>query len=210
MRAFFRPSRTTFAASVFAVAAIAGAAAQPNNPPGPPPPGPPSAPWMQHWATDREAMLDAELAVLKAGLRLTPDQMKLWEPFESAVRDADRMRMAHMQEMMERMEKMRRVGPMGPMGMDQMGPMGMGMEGGESMSPVDRLQTMASHLTDAGAALKKVADAAKPLYASLDDPQKRMFGLLAPEVIAMRHGHGMGPWGPRRRFFEDEGDPDGE
>ena len=32
-------------------------------------------------------MLDARLAGLKAGLRLTPDQEKLWGPFEAAVRD---------------------------------------------------------------------------------------------------------------------------
>jgi hypothetical protein len=29
---------------------------------------------MQHWADDHEAMLDAKLAGLKAGLRLTSDQ----------------------------------------------------------------------------------------------------------------------------------------
>ena len=65
------------------------------NPPGPP--GPPPPPWMQHWAADHEAMLDAKLAGLKAGLRLTPDQEKLWGPFEFAIRDAAKMRMAHMQ-----------------------------------------------------------------------------------------------------------------
>ena len=40
---------------------------------------------MQHWAADRETMLDAKLAGMKAGLRLTTDQEKLWPPFESAV-----------------------------------------------------------------------------------------------------------------------------
>jgi hypothetical protein len=62
---------------------------------------------MQHWAVDREALLDAKLGGLKAGLRLTPDQEKLWPPFESAVRDAAQMRMEHMQAMMERMQEMR-------------------------------------------------------------------------------------------------------
>ena len=39
---------------------------------------------MQHWAADHEALLDARLAGLKAGLKLTPDQEKSWGPFEAA------------------------------------------------------------------------------------------------------------------------------
>jgi hypothetical protein len=39
---------------------------------------------MQHWAADHEAMLDAKLAGLKAGLRLTSDQEKLWPSLETA------------------------------------------------------------------------------------------------------------------------------
>ena len=58
---------------------------------------------MQHWAADHQALLDAKLAGLKAGLKLTPDQEKLWEPFEAAVRDAAKMRMEHMRAMMEGM-----------------------------------------------------------------------------------------------------------
>jgi len=50
--------------------------------------GPAGMERMQHWAADHEAMLDAKLAGLKAGLKLTSDQEKLWAPFEAAVRDA--------------------------------------------------------------------------------------------------------------------------
>ena len=140
---------------------------------------------MQHWAADHAALLDAKLGGLKAGLRLTPDQEKLWGPFESAVRAAAQMRMEHMQHMMERMGTMRH---MGEMGMEQGGGMheGMGMEEGEAMSPVDRLERIATRLTQAGAALQKVADAAKPLYASLDDEQKRVFRVPLPRD----DGHG--------------------
>ena len=56
---------------------------------------------MQRWVDDRAAMLDARLGGLKAGLRLTPDQEKLWGPFEAAVRDFAQTRMNHMQSMME-------------------------------------------------------------------------------------------------------------
>jgi len=180
---------TALAASLFAVTMVAGALAQANNAPEPPTTG-----RMQHWAVDHEALLDAKLGGLKAGLRLTPDQEKLWAPFESAVRDAARMRMEHMQGMMDRMEEMRH--------MDN----DMGMEEGEAMSPVDRLDRMANRLTQAGAALQKVADAAKPLYASLDDSQKRIFGFLAHEMMTMGHGPGeMGPQRRHRRYDQDEG-----
>ena len=48
---------------------------------------------VQRWAADRETMLDAKLAGMKAGLQLTPDQEKLWSPFESAVKDAAKARL---------------------------------------------------------------------------------------------------------------------
>ena len=64
---------------------------------------------MQNWADDHEAFLDAKLAGLKAGLRLTPDQEKLWPPFETAVRDAAKLHMDQMKSMMDRMQKMREM-----------------------------------------------------------------------------------------------------
>jgi hypothetical protein len=192
MRSSFRTPITALAASFFAVTTASCALAQANSPAEPPATG-----WMQHWAVDREALLDAKLGGLKAGLRLTPDQEKLWPPFESAVRDAAKMRMEHMQGMMERMDEMRRTDN--------------DMEEGEGMSPVDRLDRMASGLTQAGAALQKVADAAKPLYASLDDSQKRIFGFLSHEMMTMGHGPGgMGPRDGHRRYHEEEGGPEEE
>ena len=66
----------------------------------------PAAERMQEWAADHEAFLDAKLAGLKAGLRLTSDQDKLWPPFETAVRDAAKLHMDQMKSMMDRMRKM--------------------------------------------------------------------------------------------------------
>ena len=48
-----------------------------------------------HWrpsAEDVSAFMDARIAALKAGLRLTPDQEKNWPAFESAVRDMAKAR----------------------------------------------------------------------------------------------------------------------
>jgi hypothetical protein len=60
---------------------------------------------MQQWAADHATMLDAKLAGIKAGLGLTSDQEKLWGPFESAVKDADKSRMDAMGEMMRMRSK---------------------------------------------------------------------------------------------------------
>jgi hypothetical protein len=129
---------------------------------------------MQNWAADHETLLGAKLAGMKAELALTADQEKLWSSFESAVKDAAKARMDAMQAMMRPRED------------------------SERLSPVDRLQAMADHMAQAAADLRKIADAAKPLYASLDDPQKHKFGMLGrmlmPEraqfaMEMMRHHH---------------------
>src|SRR6202166_5466247 len=41
---------------------------------------------------DRAAFADARIAAVKAGLKLTPDQDKLWPPVEAAVRDFAQLR----------------------------------------------------------------------------------------------------------------------
>jgi len=60
---------------------------------------------------------------------------------------------------------------------------------GQTLSPIDRLEAMGQRMTEHGAAIKKVADAAEPLYASLDDAQKRRFALLGRALFMMGHGH---------------------
>lgn len=180
MKASFRASLIPFAASAFVIASFAGAAAQSENPPGPPPA------WMEHWEAVHAALLDARLAGLKAGLRLTPDQEKQWGPFEAAVRDAAQMREQHMMSHMESMHGMAGLG--------------MGEEEGAPGSPIDRLEAMADQLSQAGAALKKVADAGQPLYASLDDTQKHVFAMLGREMMMLGHGGGMMGWGPAHEW----------
>jgi len=195
MRPLLRVSLAAFAASCLAAPA---AVAQSVGPP-------PAEMHRMQWAADHEAMLDAKLAGLKAGLKLTPDQEKLWAPFEATVRAVADMRMEHMEEMMARMHDMRAGDDMEKEG----GEFGLGI------SPIERLDRLANRLSEAGAALKKVADAAKPLYGSLDEEQKRVFGFLSREMMRMRHhgiemgmGMGMGPGGHHRWHGEEEGEPD--
>jgi zinc resistance-associated protein len=149
---------------------------------------------MQQWASDREAVSEAQLAGLKAGLKLNPDQQKLWQPFEAAVLDAMKMRTERMPAMMDRMQKMREMNTT-EQKQDSDEPKDMGSSEA-TISPIDNLETMADAMIARGGALKKIADPAKFLYASLDESQKRLFALLGPEALTMGIGHrGMGMMG---------------
>jgi hypothetical protein len=140
---------------------------------------------MQDWAADHQALLDARLAGLKAGLKLTADQDPLWAPFEAAVRDDANLRMNQMKLSMERMQQMREM----MQGMKESEDLKEMAAQGQAVSPVDRLAAVGQRLSERGAAITKVAEAAKPLYASLDDSQKRRFVMLGREMLMMGHGH---------------------
>ena len=62
-------------------------------------------------------------------------------------------------------------------------------EPGETVSPIDRLEAMGQDMSARGAAIEKVAEAGKPLYASLDNSQKRRFVVLGRALFMMGHGH---------------------
>ena len=57
---------------------------------------------------------------------------------------------------------------------------------GERMSPVDRLEAMSDRLSQGATNVKKIADAAKPLYDSLDKSQKHKFGMLGRMLMPER------------------------
>jgi hypothetical protein len=117
---------------------------------------------MEHSAADQETVLDAKLAGVRAGLTLTADQEKLWGPFQSAVQHAAKSRMDAMRQMMQTRAQ------------------------GEPMSPVDHLEAMADRLSQGATDIKKIADAAKPLYNSLDESQKHKFGMLGRMLMPER------------------------
>ena len=103
---------------------------------------------MQRWATEHKARMDARLEDTKDALKLRPEQYPLWEAFESSVREADKTLMDDTREMMQSRDK---------------------------MSPPERLDMMSRHMAHRAASMKKVAEAAKPFYANLDDAQKQNF-----------------------------------
>lgn len=136
------------------------APAAPGAAPPPPPAAGPAARGPRFSAEDRAAFFEARIAAVKAGLRLTPEQDKMWPPVESAVRDM-------VKQGMEAREKRQAQGA--------------------PADPVERIARMGEMASQRGAAMTRVADAARPLYASLNVEQKRRLMVL---VRPMR-GHGM-------------------
>jgi hypothetical protein len=141
-------------------------------------------PWMHHRmnAEDRAALVDARIAAVHAGLKLTPDQEKLWPPVEAAVRDFAKLRMDRANARMQ------------------------GRDAQDSQMPEDpiaRLRDRADNMAASAAAMKKIADAADPLYKTLDDGQKRRLAILT------HRGRFGGEEGWRRRGMEHDHDRGG-
>lgn len=147
---------------------------------------------------DRAAFADARIAAVKAGLKLTPDQEKLWPPLETAVRDFAKMRIDRANARMESRK-----------------------DGNDNTNdnPVQRLQRHADVMAATAAGLKRIADAADPLYKTLDDGQKRRLlvltrgaGRLAGERWLERSErggrHGMGRDMDRGRNRDGDSDRD--
>jgi zinc resistance-associated protein len=109
---------------------------------------------VKHWA---EVGIDAQLKGMKTSLRLTADQAKNWDPFESAVKAAQEARLAALQK-------------------EQSG----------NLSPMDRNAAQADRLQESQANLEKIVEAAKPLYASLDGAQKQKFIALGRKLVPER------------------------
>ena len=137
---------------------------------------------------DRAALADARIAAVHAGLKLNADQEKLWSPVESAVREFAKLRI-------DRANARMNAKP----------------EEDAQKDPVTRLRERADNMTTMAAAMKKIADAADPLYKTLDDGQKRRLEVLTHMEGRFgggwRHhgfGHGM-MGGDRDRDYDRDG-----
>jgi hypothetical protein len=147
----------------------------------------------RHWSfnhmrmnpEDRAAFADARIAAVHAGLKLSADQEKLWPPVEAAVREFAKLRI-------DRANARMNASP------DDAGQQ-------KPDDPVARLRERADNLATSAAAMKKIADAADPLYKTLDDGQKRRLAVLTHmerrfggEGGWRHHGMGMGGMGMDR------------
>ncbi|HEY0144953.1 MAG: Spy/CpxP family protein refolding chaperone [Methylovirgula sp.] len=148
---------------------------------------------------DRAAFLDARIAALHAGLVLTPAQEKLWPSVESALRETHKV--------IADQRAARRNSP-------------------RPADPVAWLQRASDNTMARGEALKKLADAAGPLYSSLNDDQKNRlpfllhaahFHFFGARFAANDNWHGQHDWrgdrgGDDSQGRDDEADhaPDGD
>jgi len=143
-------------------------------------------PWSHYHARlnpeDRAALADARIAAVHAGLKLSPDQEKLWPPVEAAVKDFAKLRIDRANARMAE-----RQAASGDDGRPQ-----------TADNPVARLQQHADAMATTAAALKKIAETADPLYKTLDDGQKRRLAILTHMEGGGRFGGREGMW--HRRF----------
>lgn len=152
---------------------------------------------------DRAALADARIAAVHAGLKLTPDQDKLWPPVEAAVRDFAKLRIDRAKAQMAEWQNERGDDAKGG------GVKGADAKGADAKAastpdnPVARLQQHADAMAATAVALKRIAETADPLYKTLDDGQKRRLAILTH--MEGRPG-GEGHRGPRD--FERDGDRD--
>jgi hypothetical protein len=121
-------------------------------------------------AEDVAAFTEARIAALKAGLQLKAEQEKNWGGLETSLRDAAKTRVANMEEWRDK----------APPAFDT--------------DPIGALQRRARNMSARATAFEKIAAAAKPLYDSLDEAQKRRFGPLLKAAVGggMGGGRGMG------------------
>jgi zinc resistance-associated protein len=101
--------------------------------------------------SDRAAFLDARIAALHAGLKLSPDQEKLWPAVESALRTAGKSAM-------ERFQNLKTEPPDGNL--------------------IDRIQRRGENAIARGQNLEAIANAAALLYATLSEEQKHRLPVL--------------------------------
>lgn len=156
------------ALAIPSAALVGPAAAQPAPAPASSPAAPPAAPltvtpqnpeMIARRMARRAARVDRDIETLRAGLQLTPAQAALWPPVAAAIHAVDTARGFRFKQTME-----------------------------NAPSQVDGLKMQGDHMAAMGAAIARLADATKPLVASLTPDQKSRIpsllqGVRLPKVM---------------------------
>ena len=119
-------------------------------------------------AADWNTLTDMRIDVVKAALKLTPDQEKYWPAIEGAIRARARDRQARFAEMEKRVTELRQGNP---------------VEVLRNRDPIDFLRRRADALAERSTDLKNLANAWEPLYKTLSPDQKQRMAFLALYVL---------------------------
>ncbi|MEP9352169.1 Spy/CpxP family protein refolding chaperone [Xanthobacter sp. KR7-65] len=127
---------------------------------------------------DRAIFTDARIAALKTTLKLTPDQEKLWPGVEQTLKDVAKERAQRMQQIRADRQAARQANT--------------------AVDPIARMRTAADRMDARATDLRKIADAADPLYKTLDTDQKQRLNALLRQQFKGMGGHRGFHEGPRR------------
>jgi hypothetical protein len=109
----------------------------------------------QQSEADRLTLIEARIAAVKTGLQLTPAQLKDWDNLEKTVREVIAARAARQVADVKEAAAFR-----------------------DKDDVVSGMKLAARDFSARGAELNRVADAAAPLFASMDTAQKHRFAVL--------------------------------
>jgi hypothetical protein len=110
--------------------------------------------------SDPKRLTDVRIALVRAGLQLTPEQEKHWPVLEEAIR----ARSAGRQKRIAAFVDLTRQ---------------------QNVDPVELLRRRADNLTERGTELKKLLDAWQPLWQTLNPDQKESMLVLAARVLGV-------------------------
>jgi hypothetical protein len=108
---------------------------------------------------DFNRLLDARVAAIKAGLKLSADQERLWTPVENAIRTSATERFSNVQQRRENRDERR------------------------SQDFMQRLEQRSTRMTEGSQRFSAVATALRPLWDSFSEDQKRIAPRLMREAI---------------------------
>jgi hypothetical protein len=119
-------------------------------------------------AADWTKLTDMRVDIVKAALKLTPEQEKSWPAIEDAIRTRAKDRQARIADMAKRVAELREGSP---------------IEVLRDRDPVDFLQRRADALAQRSTDLKKLAAAWEPLYKTLSPDQKQRMAFVTLYVL---------------------------
>jgi hypothetical protein len=135
--------------------------------------------WHQMSPETRARLDEGKLAMVKAALKLTPDQEKLWTPIEAQVRaafkDRDAKRAEHEKMRAERQAEGKADG-----------------KDGKRPDMAERFTKMSQKMSERAERMKTFSGSFQPFYAALTDEQKDVLRPLAHDLMPGQGGRGHG------------------